>query len=187
MPERTESRLSRFRSRAAVPSEILVAYSVARIIIGQVSDVDTVRSHMSQILQIWHFILSPIGNLSIFGLGIFWLGFVVMKEPKQPELTTTINPPPVASKQAPPEPQYRTITGIELLEFMESAKLASTADAFFKPTPVKILCSDKGHDLADQLARALILLDFEVVVNHDNASHLFPARPDQPSVRAPER
>jgi hypothetical protein len=86
-----------------------------------------------------------------------------------------------APKQTPAELQYRPINGIELLEFMESAKLASAADAFFTPTPVKILYSDKGHDVADQLARALILLNFEVMVNHDNASHLFPTGPGQPS------
>jgi hypothetical protein len=77
--------------------------------------------------------------------------------------------------------QYRPITGIELLKFMESAKLALAINMTIKPTPVKILRTEKGHEVADQLARALILLDFEVMVNHDNASHLFPARPDQPS------
>jgi len=46
---------------------------------------------------------------------------------------------------------------------------------------VKIFCTDKGRDLGDELPRALILLGFEVIVNHDNVSHLFPARPDQPS------
>jgi hypothetical protein len=176
MSERTESRLSRLKSGDAVPPEIAVAFSIISFVVGRVSDFDTIRKHMSQILEIWHFILSPLGNLLTFALGVGWLGFILMKEPKQPSLTTT-----VASPSAPnSELQYRPLAGIELLKFMESAKLASAADAFFTPTPVKIVCSDKGRDVADQLARALILLDFEVVVNHDNASHLFRARPDQP-------
>jgi hypothetical protein len=88
-----------------------------------------------------------------------------------------------APKQTPAELQYRPINGIELLEFMESAKLASAADAFFTPTPVKILYSDKGHDVADQLARALILLNFEVMVNHDNRSLCH--KPRRRSARGP--
>jgi hypothetical protein len=106
------------------------------------------------------------------------LSYVYSRNPRgQPPSSpmVTVAPPSTTNSNL----RYRSITGIELLKFMESAKLASVADAFFTPTAVKILCSDKGRDLAEQLVRALILLNFEVVVNHDNASHLFPARPDQ--------
>src|ERR1035437_7565400 len=96
MSERTESRLSRLWSREAVPSEILSAISFVIFVIGQVSYFDTIQKHMSQILEIWHFILSPLGNILTFALGIGWLGFVVVRKPKQPELPTTIGPPPVA-------------------------------------------------------------------------------------------
>jgi hypothetical protein len=184
MSEPTESRLSRLKSRAALPSEILLIYSFLKSILGQVSDFDTVHNHMNQILEIWYFLISPAGNSLIFVVGLIWLVFVVIKEP-QPQQSSAERPslsPTVPETVAPPkyELQYRPINGVESLEFMESAKLASTADAFFTPTPVKIVCSDKGRGVAEHLARALILLNFEVMVNHDNASHLFTAKPAQP-------
>jgi hypothetical protein len=185
MSERTESRISRLKSRAAVPSEILVGYSIIQIVIGQVSDFDTVQNHMNQILQIWHFLESPAGNILTFTVGLVWLGYVVIKEPKPQESSPkqrSLPPLTVAESSAPKsELQYRPIAGFELLMFMESAKVALVNNTIIKPTPVKILCTDKGHDVADQLARALLLLDFEVMMNHDNASQLFTARPDQPS------
>ena len=45
------------------------------------SSFDTIEGHMNQLLQIWHFIISPAGNLVTFAAGLGWLGFVVFREP----------------------------------------------------------------------------------------------------------
>jgi hypothetical protein len=77
-----ESRLDRLKNRNGIFAGILVVWSLARGIIDYVSSFDTIEGHVNQLLQIWHFIVSPAGNLVTFSAGLGWLGFLVFREPK---------------------------------------------------------------------------------------------------------
>jgi hypothetical protein len=50
-------------------------------VIDYVSSFDTIEGHMNQMVQIWHFLASPAGNLATFAVGLGWLGFIVFREP----------------------------------------------------------------------------------------------------------
>ncbi len=77
-----DSRLDRLKNRNGIIAGILVVWSLARGIIDYVSSFDTIEGHVNQLFQIWHFIVSPAGNLVTFSAGPGWLGFLVVREPK---------------------------------------------------------------------------------------------------------
>jgi hypothetical protein len=78
-----DSRLARLKTRNGVIAGVVVAWSVIRGVIDYVSSFDTIEGHMNQMMQIWHFLASPAGNLATFAIGLSWLGFIVFREPKK--------------------------------------------------------------------------------------------------------
>jgi hypothetical protein len=77
------SRLTRLKTRKALVAEVVVVWSVIRGVIDYVSSFDTIEGHMNQMIQIWHFLASPAGNLVTFAFGLGWLSFIVFKEPER--------------------------------------------------------------------------------------------------------
>jgi hypothetical protein len=44
---------------------------------------------------------------------------------------------------------------------------------------IKWVATEEGRDLADLLSATLVVLGYDVAVSHDNATYMFPAKPDQ--------
>jgi hypothetical protein len=70
---------------------------------------------------------------------------------------------------------YSSISAAEVLDFLECLRGLATPSKM----PVKIVCTPKGRPIGELLVKSLLGLGFELLVNKDDASHIFAARTDQ--------
>lgn len=186
-----ERRWSRLFSRKAIPPEVVVAWSAATAILKFLSDGDLVEKHISQIAEVFHFLVSPVGNLLTFVCGIIWLVVVVSRQPTEGLLAPAV----AASGAAAPAPRplvpilesrrrtaWRPLTGSEVVGLVEfvSPRTAQPSPEILER--VKFVANDSGRVLAEQLARVLVALGYEVMVDHDSASYVFAAERTAPGI-----
>jgi hypothetical protein len=82
-----------------------------------------------------------------------------------------------ATKQTEPQKPWRSLTSSELLAFIRFVQ--PRAGRPLESEAVKFLATKDGRPLAELFAQTLIVLGYEVLVNRDDATYIFPAKDDQ--------
>jgi hypothetical protein len=134
-------------------------------------------------------IFSTPGAVVTFALGFGYLILDQRIAAKQkaagadlPPLTSGLPAPLVSIPEkvevtAEPRKGWRPLTAQEIVDFIEFARPRKELLSPFTE-PIKFVASDSGRVVADPIARTLVSLGYNVLVNDEDANYIFPAKRD---------
>ncbi len=151
-----------------------------------ISEVQTARDLWPAIWPwiVWVYGEVPIwGNsiLMLFGIGLMYTSYRTSPRTDSSEIRAKDNLAALSVQKPTPAPiaigprkEWRPLTATEIVEFIEFARPRS--EYAYALEAVKFIANDSGRVIADRIARTLVALGYEVVINHDDANYIFPAK-----------
>ena len=82
----------------------------------------------------------------------------------------------VKSVTIEPRKEWRPLTAKEIVEFIEFVGLRSEIP--YPLEAVKFIANDSGRAIADLISRTFLALGYEIIINHDGANYIYPAKSD---------